>query len=223
MRHKLKKLLIKLGIWRFVRFVYRKFFEKKDTIEIEKLIKFYSQFIKPDDLCFDVGAYIGDYTEVFNKLGAKVVAIEPQPHCVKYLKKRFKNNPDINIIGKGLADKAGELEFYICEEADTVSTFSREYQNTHFKGYNWNKKIKVSVTTLDALIEQFGLPDYCKIDVEGFEYQVLKGLTKPIPLISIEDSSKEMTEKCINYLTKRGYKIFLKRGINLFFKYGHPL
>ena len=147
---------------------------------------FYSQFIKPGDLCFDIGAYRGGRTEVFLKFGARVVAVEPQEKCIKYLQKKFGKEPRFTLIGKGISDKEGELTLSICEEADGISTFSDKWKIGRFSNYKWNKKKIVSCTTLDNLIKEFGLPVFCKIDVEGFEFQVLNGLSHPIPNISFE-------------------------------------
>jgi hypothetical protein len=68
--------------------------------------------------------------------------------------------------------------------------------------------VEVPVTTLDVAIAQYGLPDYCKIDVEGYEVQVLQGLTRPIPLLSLEyhlrrDGTQQLIE-CLNYLSRFG-------------------
>ena len=54
------------------------------------------------------------------------------------------------------------------------------------KSVKWEKNVIVQVTTLDALIAAYGLPSFCKIDVEGFEYEVIKGLSRPIPRLSFE-------------------------------------
>jgi len=199
-------LSIDLNIWQFLEPIHLALVRPKTR---KNLWNFYSQFIKSGSLCFDVGANIGNHTEVLVKLGARVIAVEPQSNCIKYLKKRFKNNSQVTIIEKGLADKEGELKLYICEEAPTISTFSERWKaNPLWKGYRWNKEKIISVTTLDNLIEIFGLPDYCEIDVEGYENKVLKGLTKHIPIIYFEPNDD--TEKNIKYLRSLGYKNFQK-------------
>jgi hypothetical protein len=70
------------------------------------------------------------------------------------------------------------------------------------KVYKWTKTQQVPITTLDSLIRLYGLPTFCKIDVEGFEESVLKGLTKPIRFISFEFTREffDDAKKCINHL-----------------------
>jgi len=115
------------------------------------------------------------------------------------------------VIEKGLADKKGELRFYICEKRPGLSTFTIEKmrKGRHFT-HNWNKEIRVPVTTLDTLIKQFGTPKFCKIDVEGFEPNVIKGLHSKIPFISFEFHKEflEDTKKCINHLESLGRATF---------------
>jgi FkbM family methyltransferase len=166
---------------------------KKTLLSIQNLFRqkhnfldFYRQFIAEGDLCFDVGANMGDRTALFLQLGAKVVAIDPQPDCVQQLKDKFGRNPSVTIEGYGLSSQDGSLELMICDDATTISTFSQKWQTARFKEYQWNRKVTVPVTTLDKIIAKHGIPSFCKIDVEGFESEVLHGLTRPIKTISFE-------------------------------------
>lgn len=180
---------------------------KKTSVE-RKMPDFYSHFINKGDLCFDVGANLGNRTEVFLKLGAKVVCIEPQDSCLQILDRLYGNNNNVIIINKGLAEKEGYLKLHICENATTISTMSDKWvKNGRFStDYKWTKTQLVPVTTLDDLIKEYGLPKFCKIGVEGFEYPVLKGLTKPIPYISFEFTREffDDSKKCITHLLSIG-------------------
>lgn len=175
-----------------------------------KMLNFYSQFIHKGDLCFDIGAYKGNRTEIFLELGAKVVAVEPQESCIDDLRQKFNKEPRLILVKKGLSDKEGELTLYICEGANTISTFSDEWKRGRFSNCKWNKHELVPVTTLENLIKEFGLPVFCKIDVEGFEFQVLKGLSRPLPYISFEFTREYFNdaESCINHLLSLGYVEF---------------
>ena len=166
-------------------------------------IDFYKKLINPNDLVFDIGANIGNRVESFLKCGARVVAIEPQPDCVNILKEKFEDNIVIENIG--LSEEPGELEMQISTDS-TVSTFSKEYidkTKDRFKYSKWNGTIKVQISTLETLLAKYGVPKFCKIDVEGYELQVLKGLKTPLPIISIEYCVPELQQQlidCLQYL-----------------------
>ena len=160
----------------------------------KKLLKFYSQFLKKDDLCFDIGANYGSRTDIFLKLGARVVVIEPQDACMQELQKKYGNNKRVILIKKAISDKLGEEELMI-SDSHTLSSMSKEWINSikssdmffvSTQAFSWQKSAKVQVTTLNQLIKEYGKPAFCKIDVEGYEYKVLKGLLEPIRVISFE-------------------------------------
>lgn len=167
---------------------------------------FYSQLIKEGDLCFDVGANVGNKTSIFLKMGARVVCVEPQPKCVDILKGKYQKDFNVVIVSKGLAARRGRKALSICESADTISTFSEQWKTGRFRSYVWKATVDVPVTTLDTLIQEFGLPKLCKIDVEGFEYEVLQGLSTPIPFISYEFAREFIREArlCTDYLSSLG-------------------
>lgn len=181
--------------------------------EIEESRKFISTFVSANDVVFDVGAHVGKKTDLYLSLGARVVCIEPQPECLAELTKKFCDNHSVHIEPVGLADKEGNLEFLQCDQATTISTFSPEYtQRGRFaeNNYTWGKKMIIPVTTLDKMIEKYGIPHFCKIDVENFEYEVIKGLSVPIHYLSFESNTEwiENTKKCIFLLEELGYKKF---------------
>ncbi len=167
-------------------------------------------FISEGDLVFDIGAHIGSKADKFLQKGAKVICIEPQPSCVKELHKRFNNNVNVIIIGKGIAAKSGKMLLSICSVAPTISSLSNRWKKGRFSNYEWDQQIEVEVTTLDEVIQQYGVPKYCKIDVEGFEYEVLRGLSKKIPFLSFEFTIEFLDDakKCIQYLQDIGYSEF---------------
>ena len=175
--------------------------------------KFYSEFIKAGDLVFDIGTNLGNRSEVFLELGAKVVAVEPQRSCIDVLKDKFGLNPNFILIDKAAGKKEGQQEFYI-SNAHTLSSMSKEWieflRNEIFKEFTWDDKTVVETISMDMLISEFGVPKFCKIDVEGFELTVLEGLTQPIDVVSIEYAlgMKKLTLNCIKYLGKLGFGQF---------------
>jgi FkbM family methyltransferase len=141
--------------------------------------------------------------------GAKVICIEPQPRCVEILKKRFFERTDVVIVQKGVASKEGVLPLAVCSNDIPLASFSQEWKKLHTQQL-WDQEINVPMTTLDKLIKQYGKPSFCKIDVEGFEYEVFRGLTVSVPYFSFEFHGAVLTdtEKCIAYLHQLGNAAF---------------
>lgn len=195
----------RLGMLRSIAAYYWKPFNKK------KLMRFYSQFVKPNTLCFDLGAHVGNRTNAWAALGANVIAIEPQPICMDYMKKRFKGQDNIKLLEYAIGEKPGKAKMHISKATPTVSTLSsaewRQTINndTSFE-VKWEETIEVKVVTLDNLIAEYGMPSFCKIDVENFELEVLKGLTQPIQCLSVEfyPATIEDAILCIERLEKIG-------------------
>lgn len=176
-----------------------------------RMLSFFANFVSPGDLVFDVGTNVGDLTQIFLDLGGRVICIEPQPSCIEILKKRFKGNTKVFIVEKGLADREGILTFYVSSKNHATSTFSLKFKNeSRYKHRVWDETKKVAVTTLDKIIEEFGIPKFCKIDVEGFEPQVIGGLHRKIPALSFEFTKELLddTKKCLNHLALIGQPKF---------------
>lgn len=183
---------------------------------IEKIREsfFYKQFIRPGDLCFDIGANIGDKTKIFLELGARVIAVEPQIHCVETMKKLYAQHPHFILVENALGAKEGTTEMYI-NDSHVLSTLSHEWiekmnESKRFGNLQWNNKTTILLTTLDHLISKYGMPKFCKIDVEGYEHKVLQGLSRPLPALSFEFASEyiEGTIRCIEHLNHLGKYVF---------------
>lgn len=210
----IKKIVKILGLYKIILKVYY-FFSINSEKERERradILNIYSKFVKKGDTCFDIGANLGMITNLLLELGTKVVCVEPQRNCLDILRKKFKDSKDVFIVDKAMSDHEGEAEIAICEDAPTISTMSDKWRKTgrFSKNYEWSKIQKVEITTLDKLIEEYGMPSFCKVDVEGFEMSVLKGLTKPIPVISFEFTKEflEDAKVCINHLSSIGQAKF---------------
>lgn len=172
---------------------------------------FYSQFIGNNKLFFDIGANIGFKTKVFRDIGVKVIAIEPQKDCLKILSNKFKEDNQVVLVDKGISNQKGNLKIKISSTSSGVSTFSDKWQKEgRFNKYVYDKEQNVDMITMDDLINDYGIPDFCKIDVEGYEYEVISGLTKKIPCISFEFTSEffDNTIKILNFLKNLGFEKF---------------
>jgi len=156
-----------------------------------RLRRFYAQFIRPDSLCFDVGAHVGNRVRAWRDLGARVVAVEPHPDLARLMRLLYGRDQSVTVIAAALGADQGESMLLISPGNLTVSTltadWTREVQrDPGFRHLSWQPEIWVPVTTLGALIHAHGLPDFVKIDVEGFEAEVLAGLDRPLPCLSFE-------------------------------------
>ena len=155
------------------------------------LRRHYAAFIAPGDLAFDVGAHVGNHTRCLARLGARVLAIEPQPAFARWLRWLFRDQPGVTVIESALAAAPGVVELYRSPRTPTVATASRGWIDTvrasaGFERVRWAQAIAVPAVTLDGLIACHGLPRLCKIDVEGYEAEVLRGLSRPIPVVTFE-------------------------------------
>ncbi len=170
--------------------------------------RLYKRFVQPGDLVFDVGAHVGDRIASFRRLGARVVAVEPQPALVKVLKLLYAHTSNVTIEATAVGRGSGTIELMINADNPTVSTASQDFvKAAHgavgWETQRWTKTTSVPVTTLDALIARHGVPAFIKIDVEGFEAEALAGLTQPVKTLSFEfttiqrDVARACVERCI--------------------------
>ncbi len=187
-----------------------------EMYKLNKLIK--TQF--PDcKLIFDIGANVGDFTEIYSKSCPKVISVEPQKELYFHLKNRFKNNKKIIIENVVISNKTGHLKMYIDKKKKAMGSFNKDWNKSF--GNEINDSYFVKVTTLDKLIEKYGLPSYIKIDVEGYEFVVLQGLSHKTKYLSFEFHNKFLpdTINCIKLLDLLGYTKFnLSVSQNLKFK-----
>jgi len=156
------------------------------------LRRLYRSFVAPGDLVFDVGAHLGDRTRAFASLGAQVVAFEPQPGILVWLRRLAGRTPGVVLRGVAVGAEPGTARLAVSRRNPTLSTLADRWRegvaenNPGFRGVRWEETVEVPVTTLDELIREFGLPAFCKVDVEGFEAEVLTGLSHPLAGISVE-------------------------------------
>ncbi len=202
----LRDTLVGLPIYRPLRFVYQTVFDRAAVVRRQRRQRFYSAFIEPGDLVFDVGANLGNYSEALCAVGATVVAIEPDPRNLRVLRKRLRTR-NVRIEECALGRAEGTAELHIAADRDDVSTLSEQWAET--TDARWQGTVRVQVRTLDSIANDYGIPKYVKIDAEGYDAEVLRGMSFQPEIVSFECLSRDLTiaRACIDLL--RGWSFNL--------------
>ncbi len=155
------------------------------------LDRMHARFAGRDDLAFDIGSHVGDRVASFRRLGMRVVAVEPQPLLARFLRLLYGLDPKVTVVEAAVGSAPGEMMLHLNLDNPTVSTVSADFihaagTDRAWRGQRWERRVAVPVTTLDALIRRFGEPRFVKIDVEGVEDQVLRGLSNAPSALSFE-------------------------------------
>jgi FkbM family methyltransferase len=156
-----------------------------------RMARFYGQFMGPGDVGFDIGAHVGSRVRAWRRLGVRVIAVEPQPDFVRVLRLFFGRDPGVTIVPQAVGAQAGRARLALSTATPTVSSMSPDWiesvaADRSFAGVRWDRSVEVEVATLDDLVAVHGEPAFCKIDVEGFEVDVLAGLSRPVRALSFE-------------------------------------
>jgi membrane glycosyltransferase len=177
--------------------------------------RLYDRFVRRGDLVFDLGAHVGDRIAAFRRLGARVVAVEPQPALVKTLKILYGRNPAVVIEPVAVGASVGKVTLQLNLDNPTVSTASDAFvraarQARGWQGEVWGRSVRVPMTTLDDLIARHGMPGFIKIDVEGLEAEVLAGLARPVAALSFEFTTiqRGTALACLERCVALGYARF---------------
>jgi FkbM family methyltransferase len=196
----------------------------REQREAREFGRFYGAFLAAGDLCFDIGANLGNRTRSFRRLGCTVVAVEPQGRCFARLEREFAADAQVKLVKCAVGREPGEAVLHVSRQ-HVLSSLSpafmtRTVESGRFAGVAWQATERVVVTTLDQLIADHGEPRFIKIDVEGFEAEVLAGLSRPVAALSIEWTPElsENTRVCLRRLAELGdYEFNLSWGESMRF------
>ena len=218
------KYLLGTPLLRAWRSVAARLDAKRWTAEDERRGVLLAAFVRPGGLCFDVGANMGNRVKCLVKAGVRVVAVEPQEECLAVLRDVWGRDSHVTILDVALGAVAGEGVLHV-GDSDTVSSMSEEWirsvsASQRFGRNRWRTTRKVQIETLDALVERFGVPDFVKIDVEGFEDSVVAGLHRPLKAISMEFTPEHLAPitQAIHHLAGLGaieFNISLRESARL--------
>ena len=203
--------------------IYKIIFARKIK---KKDLEFYSNLISSEDLCFDIGSNVGIKSKIMLSIGANVIAFEPQKSCHLDLEKLKQKNGNFNYLPYAVGSKNKFKKLYLGNYSE-VATLSKKFiKNYTSEKVYWNNHEMVEVKSLNYLIETYGLPKYCKIDVEGYEFEILSNLNYQIPIIEFEFTGKLIVEayKIIdlfknkniefNYTLNENHDFHLKKWVN---------
>jgi FkbM family methyltransferase len=186
--------------------------DKRRAAAMDRL---YGSFVRTGDLVFDVGAHVGDRVASFRRLGARVVAVEPQRAMVGALKLLYGGSKSVAIEAVAVGRKPGRVRMLINADNPTVSSVSPAFVDAArgvpgWETQRWSETADIEVTTLDALIAKHGVPAFIKLDVEGFEAEALYGLSQAVRALSFEFTTiqRDVSIACIERCSAMGYARF---------------
>jgi len=149
----------------------------------------FRRFVEPGDLVFDGGALAGDGISSFRRLGARVIAIEPQSLFVDALAHIHGRDPLVVLAPRALSETTGRIVLRLNGDHPAFSTLSdafvaRAATIPDWDGLTWDESVDVEAVTLDALIARYGMPTFIRVRAVGYEDAVLRGLSHPVNALS---------------------------------------
>ena len=174
-------------------------------------------------LGFDIGAYDGGVAKAYLDIGVKeLVCVEPNPYTYYRLFNRFTDTDNVHLVDKLLSSSvATDIIFFSSTRHPQISTANKEFiTNSRYANqmdendvlFEWDHTYRVDTTTIDKLIEEYGTPQFIKVDTVGDEHNTFLGLTDLYPgttiMFKVREEFLPTTYECIEYLHKLGYNKF---------------
>lgn len=176
---------------------------------------FYRAFLAPGDLAFDIGSHVGDRIGCFRRIGARVLAVEPQPALVRTLRWLYGRDPAVRIEATAVARACGRAQLHLNRSNPTVGTLSPGFISAAqdapgWQGQHWDGALEVTCARVDDLIARHGVPRFIKIDVEGYEAEALGGLTRSVDALSFEFTTiqRDVARSALAECRRLGYSRF---------------
>lgn len=193
----MKRLSIATGTYRPMRWLSRRVRPLQQS-SFQEDVQLYRALLPAGAVCFDVGANTGEKSEALLRAGAaRVVAFEPNPEVLPELRARCGRFENWTLVEAALGSNAGFATLYV-RQLHGQSGLLQDWEGRVTRTYH------VPVLTLDSAIQHFGRPFFCKIDVEGWELEVLEGLSDALPMLSFEfhltDQNIPKTVACLERL-----------------------
>jgi FkbM family methyltransferase len=171
------------------------------------------QDLEPHGLIFDIGANHGYKVDIFLRLGARVLAVDPDPANVAVLRAKFEHlrltTLPVTIVPKAISDRAGEIAFWMDQPGSAKNTVSQKWADSlrsdasrFGQALQFARSITVACSTLGELVAAYGAPHFVKIDVEGHELQVISGMNAPVPYLSFEVNLPDFLDEGIQCVWK---------------------
>ena len=168
-----KRLAIGVGGYRFLRWLLDHIFRRSRLRAMRADTLFLSGMIPAGVLCFDIGANVGDKSEAMHRAGAAVVAFEPLPECAAEIRARFPARANVRVIQAAMGARDG-LGLLHLARWTTMASFVPGWAGPD----DAEQDLAVPVLTFDAARKALGMPYFCKIDVEGWELELMSGMSE---------------------------------------------
>jgi len=164
-------------------------------------------------LIFDIGSNVGSFADRYIH-SHRVVCVEPNPELAELLRKKYQNNPNGFVEAVAVSDAVGTVSMDLCHNNQMSSCNPNWLRTLRYSNVGVSSTISVPATTIDELIKKYGKPNHIKIDVEGYEYSAVCGLSSavcPLQFEFIGESFSSLTLPVIEQMVKIGYtKFFIK-------------